>query len=279
MKTSNTPPPFSTVKTASFSLREDFFIFTLVTILFLIASTIAPNALANEPQTTLSFSSGDEATTVIELYTSQGCSSCPPADRWLSKFTEHPGLFEHIIPMAFHVDYWDYIGWKDPFASSRYSQRQRKLAKTGILKSVYTPGFVVNSKEWRQWFQRRASTPPAHQGTPGNLKATLNNEQLTVSFDPIGDVKSSYTLHIAYLGMGLTRKITAGENNRRELTNDFVVLDHWQRNGKKEWRFPLRKIPNKQQEKTAIALWITSDRSEEIIQATAHWLPRHHHQF
>ncbi|MGJ8664273.1 MAG: DUF1223 domain-containing protein, partial [Marinicella sp.] len=70
-------------------------------------------------------SSADEQTTLIELFTSEGCSSCPPADAFLSQFQNSDDLWNQYIPIAFHVDYWDYIGWKDVFASPEFSARQR----------------------------------------------------------------------------------------------------------------------------------------------------------
>ena len=74
------------------------------------------------------FESNNEQVSLIELYTSEGCSSCPPAERWLSKLADDESLWSHFVPLAFHVDYWDYIGWKDPYASKEYSQRQRRYA-------------------------------------------------------------------------------------------------------------------------------------------------------
>lgn len=108
-----------------------------------------PLAQAGDPHT---FSSGTGKTTVIELFTSEGCSSCPPADNWLSGFKSDPRLWKQIIPLAFHVDYWDYIGWRDRFASPAFSARQSDHKKQGNIRSVYTPGLVVDGREWRGWF-------------------------------------------------------------------------------------------------------------------------------
>src|SRR5262245_46497383 len=70
--------------------------------------------------------SGRNTTALVELYTSEGCDSCPPADRWLSSLAQAP---QKVVPIALHVDYWDYIGWKDPYAQQRFSARQRKLSQ------------------------------------------------------------------------------------------------------------------------------------------------------
>ena len=97
----------------------------------------------------LSYESSAKRTELLELYTSEGCSSCPPADRWLSKLLQDQALWTAFIPVAFHVDYWDYIGWKDRFARSTYSQRQRRYAREQSLRTVYTPGFILNGKPTR----------------------------------------------------------------------------------------------------------------------------------
>ncbi len=216
------------------------------------------------------FKSRAQASTVVELFTSEGCSSCPPADKWLTQFTDHPDLFESFVPMAFHVDYWDYIGWEDPFASSAYSNRQRNYARQGALRSVYTPGFVVNGKEWRHWFVNRRAQPHSAKHKPGVLKGELDGKQLTVSFPTDKPVQ----LNLAYLGMGLESHVTAGENTRRTLKHEFVVLDHWQaKPGQVEeqvttWEVDLKNVPDKTQQQTALVIWITEGESLAAVQAT-----------
>lgn len=113
------------------------------------------------------FSSTGQQVNLVELYTSEGCSSCPPADRWLSKLTQKPGLWNEFIPLSLHVDYWDYIGWQDPFADKRYTQRQYNYYHSGNLSSVYTPGVLFNGQEWRSW--RRDSWPEPLQNNAGQL--------------------------------------------------------------------------------------------------------------
>lgn len=223
----------------------------------------------------LEFQSQVQASTVVELFTSEGCSSCPPADKWLAQFKSQEGLFETFIPMAFHVDYWDYIGWEDPFASNRYSTRQRNYAREGALRSVYTPGFVVNGKEWRHFFRNRSAQPSEPRTQPGILKGELNGKTLNVSFP----ANTPVNLNVAYLGMGLESQVTAGENSRRLLKHDFVVLDHWQaRPGKTaeqvtQWQLELKSIPDKTQAQTALVIWVTQAGSQAALQATGVLLP------
>jgi hypothetical protein len=86
----------------------------------------------------LELRSPSKMTPTIQLFTSQGCSSCPPADRWLSTLVDKPSLFSKFIAMAFHVDYWCRLGWPDKFAEPAYSLRQRQLSAIGILSTVHT---------------------------------------------------------------------------------------------------------------------------------------------
>src|SRR5262249_36121801 len=100
----------------------------------------------------VSFQSGETQTTLLELFTSEGCSSCPPAEKWISNLRSNPDLWKKVVPVAFHVDYWDHLGWRDPFSKQEFTERQRSYAATWGGDSIYTPGFVVNGREWRGWF-------------------------------------------------------------------------------------------------------------------------------
>lgn len=210
------------------------------------------------------FSSDEIQTQVVELYTSEGCSSCPPADKWLSTLKDEPALFKGIIPLAFHVDYWDQLGWKDRWAQAAFSKRQRQLAEQGILSQVYTPAVVVTSQEWRAWYQG-SQLPPLKPVKTGMLTAQLNGQDLTVHYSDKGD----YELNIAYLGMGLVSKVTAGENRSRTLVHDFVVLNHLKQKGASNWKVTLPTIEDQGQKQTAIAVWLSKQGSLAIEQAAA----------
>lgn len=97
----------------------------------------------------LSVSSSQQKTAVVEFYTSEGCSSCPPADRWFGALTQLPQGEVDMLGLAFHVDYWDYLGWKDRFGSPRHSSRQRLLGANNRQNTIYTPEFFVNGVEAR----------------------------------------------------------------------------------------------------------------------------------
>ena len=108
--------------------------------------------------------SGPGTAALVELYTSEGCSSCPPADRWLSTLSSAPS--SSVVPLALHVDYWDYIGWKDPYAKREFSLRQRKLTLLQRLALVYTPQVMLQGQDFRGWEPRR-SNKRSHRSTRG----------------------------------------------------------------------------------------------------------------
>jgi len=225
------------------------------------------------------FSSGVERVSVIELYTSEGCSSCPPADRWLTGLKEQPGLWQEFVPLAFHVDYWDYIGWRDRFASASNSARQRAYARSGGVSTVYTPGFVVNGREWRGWFTGKSN--PASPGRPGKLRARLSGANVSLHYEP-GDAQGHYVANVALLGANLASEVSAGENRGRQLLHDFVVVElaTVELSGKNgEFTTNLELAINRSTDRptdvnpAALAVWVT--RSDELapLQATGGWLP------
>ena len=248
------------------------------------ASALLSFALLVSPLSAKEFVSQSNATEVIELYTSEGCSSCPPADRWLTSLKKKPETFKSLIPMAFHVDYWDYIGWKDRFAKPVYSLRQRQYVATGSVSQSYTPQMVANSSEWRGYISGQREWVPNDKNV-GVLKATTqdNSDQLYVRFAPhqrswntSSDKKyNRYVLNVAILGMGLTSHVTAGENHDRTLNHDFVVLNHQKdivAANPAQWKVSMPAIPNSGQTQSALAVWLSEPDSQRIIQATGGYL-------
>jgi len=225
--------------------------------------------------------SQNTATNIIELYTSEGCSSCPPADKWLSQLRSKPNLFKQFIPMAFHVDYWNQLGWTDRFSNKANSQRQYIHKQEGNISQVYTPGIMINNKEWRGWFKgQRAWT--ITQNPIGILKVNhdQDSQQLTIHFSPELAINEQFIqLNIAILGMGLSNEIKTGENRGRELKHDFVVLNHEQQqvsidpnNDKQQWQTSLADIPASGQQQSVLVVWLSANDSQDIIQATGGYL-------
>ena len=208
--------------------------------------------------------SGPQQTHLIELFTSQGCSSCPPAEAWFSKLKSEPKLWKDFVPLAFHVDYWDRLGWRDPFASKEWTARQYQYSENWKAESVYTPGFVLDGREWMG-----RSIPPGATEKPGVLKLSVKNGKLTAEFTTTNSALKDVDLHVAMLGFDLTTKIGAGENSGRNLKQDFVVVSlvtGKMSDGKAEIEF------NPDSRGGAIAAWITAPNHVEPIQAVGGWL-------
>lgn len=216
----------------------------------------------------ISFSSGERQVHLLELYTSQGCSSCPPADRWMNQFKRDDGLWERLVPVAFHVDYWDYLGWRDTLAKRQYSDRQRRYRNNGDIRAVYTPGFVLNGREWKGWFSK--DSLPSTTAETGVLSAELNKHRLSVSYS---QPEPGMTLNVAILGFDIESDIGDGENAGRRLPYDFVVLAHQSyssANG--QWQIDLPAVDGTPAARHGIALWVTPTGSAQPLQATGSWL-------
>ncbi len=150
------------------------------------------------------FQSAATQTDLLELFTSEGCSSCPPAETWLSSLKASPRLWKDFLPVAFHVDYWDRLGWRDPWSSKQFSDRQRAYAGSWGNASIYTPGFVLNGEEWRVWsgLKGRLKSPRPQAGVLRVVSSDLNRWQVT--FIPQVPTRQVYEAHAALLASGLT---------------------------------------------------------------------------
>jgi hypothetical protein len=175
----------------------------------------------------LVFKSGNSSAALVELYSSEGCSSCPPAEAWMSSLRTAPGLWKDIFPVSFHVDYWDYLGWPDRFASPAYTARQRAYASRLGQSSMYTPEFIVNGQEWQRASLGGQSIPSMGAAKSGSLTLTVNDKekQISAEFAPAGAApKQALTLNVALLGIDIISHVTRGENAGQKLKHDFVVL-------------------------------------------------------
>lgn len=150
---------------------------------------------------------------VVELYTSEGCSSCPPADRWASTLKGREG----VLTLAFHVDYWDRLGWPDRFASKEATRRQYQLAQAAGRSGVYTPQVVVNGDDWRRW--------PA---LPGTARLAAPQLQLERRGDQVvaklaAGAPRALAGYWAVLEDNHVTRVRAGENAGETLRHDHVV--------------------------------------------------------
>lgn len=219
------------------------------------------------------FDSDGKQVILVELFTSQGCSSCPPAERWLGQLRDDQRLWQEIIPVAFHVDYWDYIGWQDTYAKPEFSAKQHDYRKKGHVSSVYTPGFVVNGAEWRGWFRQRIL--PNSNRLSGRLKVELNGSHIRAHYLRTGKDREPLLLNIALLGVGLEADVSRGENSGKRLEQDFVVLDyHKVLSNVATWDTELATTQVSKDTRLALAAWVSGANSMTPLQAVGGWLDR-----
>lgn len=207
---------------------------------------------------------------LVELYTSEGCSSCPPADRWLSRLlSDGPGA-DAAVPLAFHVDYWDRLGWKDRFASPRFTERQYALARQAGSRAVYTPGVFLNFSEFRAWGRfeealRAINAKPARAGIRLELEA-VSPSHMAIKAAFRGPPASQ--AFVALYENNLATDVKAGENTGATLRHDYVV---------REWIGPIE-VPGKLEKTVALqADWKAGDLGvaafvqdgSTLLQATA----------
>ena len=164
---------------------------------------------------------------VVELFTSQGCSSCPPADALIHDIVHDPALRGRVIPLAFHVDYWDRLGWRDPFSSAEWSQRQVRYSRAMRLSSAYTPQAVVGGTRELVGSNRSAlssALEAASNAKPsGEVALTVRREGNTLVATIHATVPAGDDLMLAVAEDDVTTKIEHGENAGRTLANDAIV--------------------------------------------------------
>jgi hypothetical protein len=220
---------------------------------------------------------GPKTAALVELYTSEGCSSCPPADQQLSRLRQALDPAAEVVPLALHVDYWDYIGWKDAYAQGAFGDRQSWLVRANQQKTVYTPQFFVGGAELRSW-----------RSTLRDKVAQLNAQPAAAAIRIRADLAASGALALAaeattqvagdpavlYLALaesGLASKVTRGENRNATLAHDHVV---------RAWIGPIRLAAGNARVQREIALpaawnrarlevvaFVQDERSGRVLQA------------
>ena len=234
-----------------------------------------PAALGAE---TIEFRSAETKASLVELFTSEGCSSCPPAERWLSGLKTNPKLWKDYVVVSFHVDYWDGLGWKDPFARREFTDRQQSYSTQWRTESVYTPGFVVDGKEWHGWFNHEALPEPTNTKV-GVLLATSNKPgewELRYEARRVGaDEKPKFSAVL--LGFRLNSKVKTGENSGRTLEHDFVVLKSAMASARHsdqsfQGTISLPADASLNSKRLAVAFWVTNGNNLQPLQAVGGWL-------
>src|SRR5688572_8858502 len=224
--------------------------------------------------------SGQGTAALVELYTSEGCSSCPPADRWLSTLRASGLGPDRLVPLALHVDYWDYIGWKDPLARALFSARQRELATIARARVVYTPQVVLAGRDYRGWSSRQSFLKSV-----AAVNATASRARIDLALKPAAGAtalrvaaavpapadRESAALYVALYENGLSNRVTAGENRGATLVHDYVVREWWgpiafDSDGSARLEHALEP---QRLARGGIAAFVQNRRSSEVMQALA----------
>lgn len=192
------------------------------------------NADPGKPGRITTSSPAAKSAVVVELFTSEGCSSCPSADAVLQKLQkEQPVANAEIIPLSEHVDYWNYIGWNDPFSAKSYSQRQEAYARSFRLQSIYTPQMVINGRaEFVGSDRDRAESEIARAASAPKAAIQLTAvdggtapSKLKIQVDKLPGISAgdSAEVVLAITENGLSSSVSRGENTGRKLTHTAVV--------------------------------------------------------
>ena len=200
---------------------------------------------------------------VVELYTSEGCSSCPPADQWASKLKGR----NDVLALAFHVNYWDKLGWPDRFANAATTERQHLLSRTSGSTYVYTPQVVLNGKDLRGW--SNASLPRLPAST---ISVSLARDGNTVRAEVAAPAAQHLAGFWAVLEDGHSSRVKAGENSGETLAHDHVVTQYtpvaeWS-TGKGNQSFTLA-LPTATSKSRRVAFVVTDPSGAKPLQAVA----------
>jgi hypothetical protein len=234
---------------------------------------------------TCSHQSPAHTVALLELYTSEGCNSCPPADRWLRELAQNFAA-EQLVALALHVDYWDYIGWKDRFAQARFTERQRQLSRLAGGSTIYTPEVFAGMKEFRSWRSqaeleqriRRINEQPA---------AAQINLQMSSDGSAAVEVQASFVLAptamagqqnegiIVLYENKLISDVKAGENHGVSLQHDRVVR-FWSapvaldaQSGRATWKQSINLPADWKRANLGVAALVQDVRQGRVLQAVA----------
>jgi hypothetical protein len=217
---------------------------------------------------------------VLELYTSEGCNSCPPADRWVSALPARGFAPDRVIPLAFHVDYWDQLGWPDRMAKAQFSVRQRMQAARNRANVVYTPQLLLNGSDYRQsagdsGFGDRITAlnrlPAAadlllrQRSAPAGVEVEL---EMSLARVAAGGVQT----FVAITENRLQSAIQAGENQGKLLHHDFVVRElagplPQREAGRVKWKSTVTLRPDWKRPYLSLVAFVQDERNGEILQA------------
>jgi hypothetical protein len=214
--------------------------------------------------------SGALRTPVLELYTSEGCSSCPPADKWLSSLKGHEA---GAVVQAFHVGYWDYIGWVDRFATPAFTARQKDIAAHGsFLSGIYTPQTVLDGRDWRGW--GRSAPTPAEPARASIALKQIGQDQFEAQISTKDNMPVTWSAYWTVTEDGHSSRVKAGENNGEYLQHDYVVRQYvpageYKTDAATPQRLTLRSIPASDGHARRVNLVVFDTKTLKPLQAVS----------
>jgi len=188
-------------------------------------AALATLAAAPAAAQTCAAKSGPRMAALVELYTSEGCDSCPPADRWLSSTVPADANAANTIGIAFHVDYWDRLGWKDRFASTAFTARQAAEQTTNGARFSYTPQVVVDGRDRTDWSRARVASAARPSATV-DVALAQRGDRFVATVTPGAGSPKRLAAYWAVTEQGHSTAVRAGENEGATLHHDFVVRDY-----------------------------------------------------
>jgi hypothetical protein len=225
--------------------------------------------------------SGPQTAALVELYTSEGCNSCPPADRWLASSFGPGRMPAGAVALAFHVDYWDRLGWKDRFASAAYTERQYDVTRTGNARFAYTPQVVLQGRDFPDWHGTDARAAiAAINARPARASVAVDAAAKDGAIDvhaaatvARGADRRDAALFVALTENSLVSDVKAGENVGARLTHDHVVRALRAgpvvgADGAAEMSAELR-LPAERGSSTTVVAFVQNTRTGEVLQAQA----------
>lgn len=227
---------------------------------------------------------------LVELFTSEGCSSCPPADDWLATLAARHGR-DRLLPLSLHVDYWDYIGWRDPFAQAQFAERQRRLAALSATSAysrgatIYTPEVFVGQRELRGWhdaaaFERRLqeiNRQPARAAIDIELRPAADGLDVELAFAIPAAAADPGQLHgvLVVYEDGLSSSVGRGENRGATLRHAHVVR-YWSPprplsagEAPQRWRQRVPLAADWKGKNLGLAALVHNQRTGEVLQAVS----------
>lgn len=216
----------------------------------------------------LELKTSDTKAHLVELYTSESCSSCPSAESWLNSHSKSDRLWKEIVPVEFHVDYWNHLSWTDIYSSKDNTQRQRYYNQL-LGKGVYTPQVIFNAQDHRKW---RWGQLPRNEKKTGILKVSFDEKTSVAKIEYDGKSEKGLICHGTYLGGGIVTRVKSGENSGETLGHEFVSLglqsSSMKRSDKNKCTIKLEKKTTKNIKNYSVAFWVSESGTGKILQAT-----------